>query len=133
MAKINRGLQLAFLDSRFVNVDGDAMIGPLTIKTHTATAFLVEGGGGNDILKVDTLSEIVTLGGTLDMSGHNITNIGTLGADLADLDNVTSVGAATYNVLQYIGGVWTNQQDLQILGAGNIILKAGQKLIFDGA
>ena len=37
-----------------------------------------------------------------------------------------------YDLLQYKSGEWVNQQDLEILGTGNIILKSGQKLIFDG-
>ena len=50
---------------------------------------------------------------------------------LTDLDDVTITGATQYDVLQFKSGEWVNQQDVEVLGTGDIKLKAGQKIIFD--
>ena len=50
---------------------------------------------------------------------------------LVDLDDTDIDTATAYDILQYINGKWKNQQNLTMLGTGNIYLKGGQKIYFD--
>ncbi len=49
-----------------------------------------------------------------------------------EIPDVTITSAATYDILQYNGTAWVNSQDLEVLGTGDIKLKVGGKIIFDG-
>jgi len=64
--RINRGLQLAFLDDRYVNVTGDAMTGALTITVGGKTLTLTGGS-------------ITDSSGAISFGNENVSTTGTIG------------------------------------------------------
>ena len=48
-----------------------------------------------------------------------------------DLTDTEIENATAYDILQYIAGKWKNKQDLELLGGGEIYLKANKRLFFD--
>ena len=96
LAEINRGLQLAFLDGRYVNVTGDTMTGDLTIGALTITQangnLLTTGtlGAGATTL---TLPAATQIGLEIDGTTTDNTVDGSWGAFI-DIDSNNQTGNA---------------------------------------
>ena len=53
---------------------------------------------------------------------------------ISSLDNIPDVdidNATAFDILQFINGKWRNQQNLTMLGGGDIYLKKDSKIYFD--
>lgn len=92
------------LDSRYLQISNN-LSDLNNVGTARTNLGLVAGGTGD--IWVEKAGD--TMSGTLNMDGNNITNIGTLGADITDLDDVTITSGTQYDLLQLNGsGEWVN-------------------------